>query len=62
MSATSTNARLFRMEDRIGCVREGMDADLIAVGGNPIDDIDLLTDSDNVRLVVKGGKICKQIV
>ena len=62
VSATSTNARLFRMEDRIGRVQEGMDADLIVVGGNPIDDIDLLTNSDNVRLVVKGGKVCKQIV
>ena len=62
VSATHTNAQLFRMEDRIGSVKEGMGADLIAVAGDPLDDIGLLAHADSVRLVVKGGHICKETI
>jgi imidazolonepropionase-like amidohydrolase len=62
LSATRTNARLFRMEDRIGRVAAGMEADLIAVAGDPLGDIGLLADAGNVRLVIKGGRICKESV
>ena len=62
VSATQTNAQLFKMEDRIGCVQEGMEADLIAVAGHPLDDIGLLANAENVRLVVKGGHIHKEIL
>ena len=61
VSATSTNARLFRLEDKVGVVREGMAADMVAVGGDPLSDLDLFTDPDNVRLVVKGGRVVKDI-
>ena len=59
VSATSTNARLFNLEDRIGEVREGYEADLIAVSGDPLADIELLADGANIPLVVKGGQIVK---
>ena len=62
LSATSTNARIFRMEDRIGRVKEGMEADLIAIAGEPLGDIDVLTDGGNVRLVVKGGQVVKETI
>ena len=62
ISATATNAQLFRMEDRIGKVLEGMDADLIAVSGDPINDIRLLANSDNIPLVIKGGQVFKETV
>ena len=60
VSATQTNARLFNLEDRIGAVREGMEADLIAVAGDPLTKIELLNDASNVRLVIKGGEIVKE--
>ena len=44
MSATRTNAALFRMEDRIGTVEEGKDADLILVDGDPLADVGVLVD------------------
>ena len=62
ISATATNAQLFCIEDRIGKVLEGMDADLIAVSGDPINDIRLLANGDNVPLVVKGGQVFKETV
>ena len=41
-------------EDRIGRISTGYFADLIAVEGNPLDDIRLLED---VRFVMKGGQV-----
>lgn len=55
--ATCNAARLFNMEDRIGEVRTGMLADLIAVDGNPLDDIELLMDPARIKLIMKEGRI-----
>lgn len=62
VSATSTNARLFNMADRIGMVKDGMQADLIAVAGDPLNKIALLADGANVRLIVKAGVVVKNNV
>jgi imidazolonepropionase-like amidohydrolase len=55
-SATATSAELLRWEDRVGRVAPGLFADLIAVRGNPLDDIRLLED---VRFVMKGGAVLR---
>jgi imidazolonepropionase-like amidohydrolase len=62
VSATSANARLLRMEDRIGTIEEGKWADLTAVQGNPVDDITLLESADNVKLVMKQGAVLKRLL
>src|SRR6267378_4428189 len=41
-SATSINARVLRLEDKVGRVRTGLFADLIAVDGDPTRDISVL--------------------
>ena len=55
-SATVVNAELFDTPDR-GRIEPGLLADLIAVAGNPLEDIRLLED---VRFVMKGGVVYKR--
>ncbi len=55
-SATLATARLFGVEDR-GRIAVGQLADLIAVRGNPLDDVTVLED---VHFVMKGGVVYKQ--
>ena len=42
-----------------GILKEGYDADLIALEKNPLEDIDILSEADNVKWVWKGGKLFK---
>lgn len=56
-AATSVAAELLRRGDQIGAVRPGYRADLIAVAGNPLDDVKIMQD---VRFVMKAGTIVKQ--
>ena len=38
-SATAINAEILGIDDRVGQIAPGFDADLIAVSGNPLDDL-----------------------
>jgi imidazolonepropionase-like amidohydrolase len=58
-SATRTNAELFRMEDRIGTVETGKEADLILVSGEPLADIGILADPTCIPVVIKGSEVVK---
>jgi len=62
-SATATAADLFNMTGEIGEAVEGARADLIAVAGNPLEDNRVLQNpEENLKLVVKDGRIFKDAV
>jgi imidazolonepropionase-like amidohydrolase len=56
-SATSINARLFRLAARVGAVQKNLLADLIAVEGDPTADISALR---RIKLVMKSGTIYRR--
>ena len=53
-SATMVSAELLGIQDKLGSIETNKIADIIAVEGNPIDDISLL---QNVIFVMKEGKV-----
>jgi imidazolonepropionase-like amidohydrolase len=56
-SATSVDARVLHLEERVGRVKTALFADLIAVEGDPTKDISSL---HRVRFVMKDGSVYKQ--
>ncbi len=57
ISATSVNAKMLRMDDKVGTLKAGMLADIIAAPGDPTQDIKVLR---GVNFVMKGGAIYRE--
>jgi len=56
VAATSTTAESLRLGDRIGTIAPGMEADIVATDGNPLQD---MTAVRRVTFVMKAGKVYK---
>ncbi len=56
IAATSGNARAFHLDGRLGAVKAGLIADLIAVNGDPTREV---TAARDVSMVIKGGVVMK---
>ena len=56
-SATSTAAALLNVSDITGTIEAGKSADIIAIRGDPLDDIRSV---QHVLFVMKEGKVFKQ--
>ncbi|MGE0932393.1 amidohydrolase family protein [Peijinzhouia sedimentorum] len=57
ISATSSNAEIFHLDDKVGALKEGLLADIIAVDGDPTVDIKAIR---SVSFVMKDGIIYKR--
>jgi imidazolonepropionase-like amidohydrolase len=57
LAATAVNAKIIRMEEMLGRIRPNLLADLVAVPGDPTENIQAVRD---VRFVMKGGVIFKR--
>jgi len=54
VAATTNAADLLGIKDKVGALRPGMAADLIAVDGDPLVDVKVLK---SIKFVLKGGKV-----
>lgn len=55
-AATVVNAEMMGWQDRVGTIEKGKYADIIAVKGNPLEDI---TELERVKFVMKGGEVIR---
>jgi imidazolonepropionase-like amidohydrolase len=60
LSATKVNAELFRMQDKIGTVEPGKYADLLVVEGNPLRNLRVFQNADNLKVIMKDGRLAKK--
>ena len=59
LASTSAAARLLHLDNSLGSLEVGKLADIIIVAGNVLDDISLIADPANVKLVLKAGQAAK---
>lgn len=58
-AGTIRGAKFFNQDDKLGSIEPGKLADMILVKGNPVDDISILADNDNIKKVILDGKLVK---
>lgn len=57
VACTKRAAEALRMQDKIGTLEKGKWADLMVVNGDPLQDIRVLVEKENIKLVMKEGKV-----
>lgn len=60
--ATKNNSELILMKDQVGTLEAGKLADVILVEGNPAEDIHVMCNCNNVKMVIQDGRIVKDIL
>ena len=61
-SATLSNAKIMRLDDKLGTLEQGKAADVIAVRGDPLANPEIFDDPSRVVLVIKGGRVVKNLL
>ncbi|MDR2829800.1 MAG: amidohydrolase family protein [Methanobrevibacter sp.] len=61
ITGTLNSAECLSLEDRIGSIEIGKSADLVFTKKNPLDDISVLKDRNNILLVFQDGNIVKNL-
>ena len=52
-AATSTGAKILGMAGKLGIIKEGAQADIIVLSGNPVEDLNVL---NNIEATILDGK------
>jgi imidazolonepropionase-like amidohydrolase len=61
-AATKKAAECLGWQDKVGTLEKGKMADIVVVKKDPVDDIASLSDKENILMVIKDGKIYKNII
>lgn len=61
IASTKTAAECLGWEQQVGTLETGKLADIIVVKGNPLEDIHSLAENSNIQVVIKGGKVEKDL-
>ena len=57
VAATRNNAEAYGKLEDFGTLEPGKKADLLVLTGNPLDDIGVLSEEDNINIVMKDGVV-----
>ena len=61
VAATRTNAEILGLSGQVGVIAPGAHADLVLWNGNPVEDPELFADPANAVLVLKAGRVVKDL-
>lgn len=59
LSATRENARLLKKSDKIGTIEVGKCADILVIRGNPLKDMSIFQNRENIKVILQGGNFYK---
>jgi imidazolonepropionase-like amidohydrolase len=62
VSATHVNAEILGLADKLGTIAAGKWADMVVIDGNPLEDVQLFAQPDKVVLVMKEGRVVKDLL
>jgi imidazolonepropionase-like amidohydrolase len=62
VSATKVNAEICSLADKLGTITAGKWADMIVVDGNPLEDVQLFARPDKIVMVMKEGRLVKDLL
>src|SRR5690606_21135741 len=57
-TATRNAAKAIGLEKNLGTIEVGKHADILAIEGNPLQDIKILQNREKIKIVMKDGNIC----
>lgn len=59
VAATKMGAEASGIADKVGTIEKGKLADIILVEGNPLENISILVERENIKSIMKGGKVVR---